>query len=54
MSKWMGEFEDYRDMLAEQLSKVVDEDPEVKRKEREKAAEKAAREEAAAAAVAPL
>ena len=48
--KWIGEFEEYRDMLAEELSKVVDEDPEVKKKEREKAAEKAAKEEAAAAA----
>ena len=28
--KWMGEFEEYRDMLAEELSLVIDEDPEVR------------------------
>jgi len=45
-----GEFEEYRDMLAEQLNQIVDEDPEEKKREREAKERKEAKEEAAAAA----
>ena len=45
-----GEFEEYRDMLAEQLGQLYDEDPEEKKKEREKERERAAKKAAAEAA----
>jgi ATP-binding cassette subfamily F protein 1 len=49
--KWQGEFEEYRDLLAEEMNQIVDEDPAVKARERaEKEAREAAKEAAKAAA----
>ena len=42
--KW-EKFEEYRDMLAEQLSEIYDEDPEEKKKEKERKAAAAAKAE---------
>ena len=47
--KWVGEFEEYRDQLAEELSSVVDEDPEEKARLKRVKEEKEARDAAAAA-----
>mmetsp|Transcript_20628 Transcript_20628/g.62966 ORF Transcript_20628/g.62966 Transcript_20628/m.62966 type:complete len:912 (-) Transcript_20628:585-3320(-) len=46
VNRFPGEFEEYRDMLAEQLSAIADEDPEEKRREKERKEREAAKAEA--------
>ena len=43
VTRFQGEFEEYRDQLAEQLALMIDEDPEVARKEKEAAEARARR-----------